>query len=131
MARLKTFSQALRLITRDPVNLFLAVVPTVLALFMYLFTAVWVFRHAKYIELFLMDILPSKDAAGILGIIMTGILILFVFLVMSWTFVMVVGIIAAPFNSMLSSRIEKKLVQHVADPDKKEALQKKVASIRR
>ncbi len=93
MAHLKTFSQALRLITRDPVNLFLAIVPTAIALFMYFFVVVFIFKRASYIELFLMDILPSKDAAGILGIIMTGILILFVFLVMSWTFVIAVGLI--------------------------------------
>lgn len=122
MARLKTLSQALRLITRDPINLFLAVVPTVIALLMYFFVVVWVFKSSKYIELFLMDALPSKDAAGILGIIMTGVLILFVFLVMSWTFVIVVGLIASPFNSMLSSRIETMLAGKAVGENRKQTI---------
>ena len=37
---------------------------------------------------------------------------------MSWTFILIVGIIASPFNSMLSSRIEKKLVQKSVEMDK-------------
>ncbi len=122
MAHLKTFSQALRLITRDPVNLFLAVVPTVIALILYFFVVAAVFKSSKYIELFLMDVLPSKDAAGILGIIMTGVLILFVFLVMSWTFVIVVGLIASPFNSMLSSRIETMLAGKPVGENRKQTI---------
>lgn len=103
-------------------NLFLAVVPTVISLFLYSFVVIWVFKSAKYIELFLMDILPSKDAAGILGIIMTGVLILFVFLVMSWTFVIVVGLIASPFNSMLSARIEMMLAGKPMGENRKQTI---------
>ncbi len=119
---MKTFGQALRLITRDPVNLFLAVVPTAMALFLYLFLVAWIFRRADYLSVMLMDYLPSKDAAGILGIILTGILILFVFLLMSWTFVIVVGLIASPFNSMLSSRIETMLAGKPVTEDRKKTL---------
>lgn len=119
---MKTFSQALRLITRDPVNLFLALVPTIMALFIYLFAVVWVFKRADYFTVLLMDYIPSQDAAGVLGIILTGILILFVFLVMSWTFVIVVGLIASPFNSMLSSRIETILAGKPVTEDRKKTL---------
>ncbi len=119
---MKTFGQALRLITRDPVNLFLAVVPTVMALFLYLFLVTWIFHRADYFTVMLMDYLPSKDVAGVLGIILTGILILFVFLLMSWTFVIVVGLIASPFNSMLSSRIETMLAGKPVTEDRKKTI---------
>ncbi len=122
MAHLKTFFQALRLITRDPVNLFLAVIPTAIALFMYLFVVVWIFKRADYLGLLVMEYLPSKDTAGVIGIIMTGVLILFVFLVMSWTFVIVVGLIASPFNSMLSSRIETMLAGKTVGEDRKKTI---------
>lgn len=119
---MKTLGQALRLITRDPINLFLAVVPTAVALFLYLFVVVFIFKRADYFSVLLMDYLPSKDAAGILGMVLTAILILFVFLVMSWTFVIVVGLIASPFNSMLSSRIEVMLAGKPVTEDRQKTL---------
>jgi CysZ protein len=119
---MKTFSQALRLITRDPVNLFLAVIPTAMALFLYLLIIVYIFQRADYFSVLVMDYMPSAETAGIVGIILTGILILFVFLVMSWTFVILVGLIAAPFNSMLSSRIETMLAGKPVTEDRKKTL---------
>lgn len=53
--------------------------------------------------------MPQSLHTGILSYIVTGILIFFFFLLMNWTYVILVGILAAPFNDMLSSRIEKKL----------------------
>jgi CysZ protein len=120
---LKTIAQALRLITLDPINLFLAVVPTAIALFLYFFVVAWIFKRADYLGLLVMEYLPSKDTAGVIGIILTGILILFVFLVMSWTFVIVVGIIASPFNSMMSARIETMLAGKVVGEDQKKTIE--------
>lgn len=119
---MKTLSQSLRLITRDPINLFLAVVPTVIALFLYLLVVAYIFKRADYFAVMVLDYLPSKDAAGIIGKILTAILILFVFLVMSWTFVILVGLIASPFNSMLSSRIEIMLAGRPVSEDRKKTL---------
>jgi CysZ protein len=68
------------------------------------------------------DYLPEPSHAGWIGKFLTAIFILFVFILMSWTFVLIVGIIAAPFNSMLSSRIEKKLTQKVLSEDKSQTL---------
>ncbi len=119
---MKTFSQALRLITRDPVNLFLAVIPTAIALMMYFVLIAWIFQRADYFSVMLMDYLPSKDAAGWIGKILTAILVLFVFLLMSWTFVIVVGLIAAPFNSMLSSRIETILAGKPVGEDRQKTM---------
>lgn len=119
---MKTFFQSLRLITRDPVNLFLAVVPTVIALFLYFLVVAYIFKRADYFAVMILDYLPSKDAAGIIGKILTAILVLFVFLVMSWTFVIVVGLVASPFNSMLSSRIEIMLTGKPVSLDRQKTL---------
>ncbi|MFL5782999.1 MAG: EI24 domain-containing protein [Bacteriovoracaceae bacterium] len=126
---MKTFREALHLITRDPVNLFLAIVPTAIALSLYIFLMVYVFRRADYFGLLVADYLPSKDSAGIVGIILTGILILFVFLLMMWTFVIVVGLIASPFNSMLSSRIETILAGKPVGEDRKKTLSEMASSL--
>lgn len=119
---MSTFSQAWRLIVKDPVNLFLALIPTGIALSLYLFVIAWAFRRSDYFGLLLRDYLPSPETAGIAGKFLTGLLVLFLFLVMSWTFVILVGLIAAPFNSMLSSRIETILAGKPVTEDKSKTL---------
>ncbi len=119
----RTFPLALKMILTDPVNLVLAVVPTILALLVYLLSIAGIYRNSDIFVGFFRGYVYSSDQATLLSQILTGILILFVFFVMSWTYVLVVGIIAAPFNSLLSSRIEHKLVQRVImDEDQGHAL---------
>lgn len=123
-AMFKSIPLAFRMIFRDPINFLLALVPTVLALALYLFTITTVYRNSdRYVAMF-RGYIYTEDQATMLAKILTAVLIIFVFFIMSWTFVLVVGIIAAPFNSMLSSRIEKKLVQHTVESDKAETFQK-------
>lgn len=115
-----SFSLAIKSILRDPINLILALVPTILALAIYLWAVVSVFKNADWFTAFMAQYIDSPEAAGWVGRFFTALLILFIFLLMSWTFIIVVGIIAAPFNSMLSSRIERQLThQTVTDSTSK------------
>lgn len=114
---------AFKMILRDPINLLLALVPTVVALSLYIFTVVTIFRNSDRFVSWFRGYIYTADQATVLAKILTAILIIFIFFLMSWTFVVVVGIISAPFNSMLSSRIEKSLVQKLITHDKQEALQ--------
>jgi CysZ protein len=118
---LKSFPVAVRMIIKDPVNLLLAFLPTLIALSMYFLTIAYVYKNSdRFISLF-QGYIQTSDQATFFAKILTAVVILFIFFFMSWTFVFVAGIIAAPFNSVLSSRIERKLIQHLEDPDKKEA----------
>lgn len=119
---LKSIPLAFRMIIKDPVNLLLAIIPTAIALALYIFTVVTVFRNSdRFVSLF-RGYIYTADQATVLAKIITAVLVIFIFFLMSWTFVIVVGIIAAPFNSMLSSRIEKKLVHHLEGADKTETM---------
>lgn len=120
----KALPTAFRMIFKDPVNLLLAIFPTVIALALYLFTIVTIYRESDRIIPMLRGYVYSPEQATFLAKVLTAVLIIFIFFVMSWTFVIVVGIIAAPFNSMLSSRIEKKLTQQIEGPDKKETMKR-------
>lgn len=123
-AMFKAVPMAFRAIFRDPINILLAMVPTALALALYLLTITTIYRNSdRYVAMF-RGYIYTADQATLLAQVLTGVLIIFIFFVMSWTFVIVVGIIAAPFNSMLSSRIEKHLVQHGVDSNKAETFQK-------
>lgn len=120
----KSFPLAFKMIFKDPINLLLALFPTVIALFLYFFTISTIYRNSdRFITMF-RGYVYTSDQADLFAKILTVVLIIFLFLLMSWTFVIIVGIIAAPFNSMLSSRIEKKLLFKIEDFNKKAALQK-------
>lgn len=119
----KSFPMAFKMILTDPVNLVLSIFPTLIALTLYLFTIVTAYRNSDRLVSFFRGYIYTSDQATFLATLLTGILMIFIFFVMSWTFVIFVGIIAAPFNSLLSSRIEQKLVQKVyMDEDQSKAL---------
>lgn len=122
---LKAFPLAFKVIFTDPVNFVLSIFPTTIALILYLVTIVSAYRNSDRLVAMFRGYIYSSDQATFLAWLVTGILMIFIFFVMSWTFVIVVGIIAAPFNSLLSSRIEQKLVQKVyMDEDQAKALKK-------
>lgn len=120
----RSFSLALKMILTDPVNFVLSVIPTLMALAVYFFVIIGAYRNSDRLAAMFRGYLESPDQATWAARILTAILIVFVFFIMSWTFVLVVGIIAAPFNSLLSSRIEQKLVQKVImDENQKHAIE--------
>jgi CysZ protein len=125
----ESFPIALRMIFKDPINLFLAFVPTVIALAVYMLTIVSIYRNSDRVVSMFRGYIYTADQATILAKVLTAILIIFIFFLMSWTFIIVVGIIAAPFNSMLSSRIERKLTGNVTLDSKDETLKKISGSI--
>ncbi len=120
----KAFPVALKMIFTDPVNFVLSIFPTMVALAMYIFTIIYTYRNSDRLVSWFRGYIYTADHATWLAKILTAIIIIFLFFIMSWTFVVIVGIIAAPFNSLLSSRIETKLVQKIyMDEDQQKAFQ--------
>lgn len=119
---IRSFPVAVKMILTDPVNFVLALIPTLIAVGIYLLAIVAIYSNSDaFVSLFRNYISP--DQATWMARLLTAILIIFMFFIMSWTFVIVVGIIAAPFNSLLSARIEQKLVQRIImDEDQSHAL---------
>lgn len=113
---LSSLPLSVKLILRDPINILLALFPTILALALYLWGVVLIFQNSDFITATIGQYISSPETAGWVGKALMALLVLFVFLLMSWTFIIVVGIIAAPFNSMLSSRIERQLVGAPVNP---------------
>jgi uncharacterized protein involved in cysteine biosynthesis len=119
----RSFPLAVKMILTDPVNFVLAIIPTLIALAIYFFTIIAAYRNSDRLASFFRGYLESPDQATWAARVLTAILIIFIFFIMSWTFIIVVGIISAPFNSLLSSRIEEKLTSHkIMDEDQQHAL---------
>lgn len=120
----RAFPVAVKMIITDPVNFVLAIIPTMIALAIYFLTIFAVYSFSDTLAGWFRSYIYTTDHATILAKILTIILIIFIFFIMSWTFVLVVGIISAPFNSLLSSRIEQKLISRVAmDEDQHHAME--------
>jgi CysZ protein len=101
---------AFKLIITDPVNVILTVIPAILGLIFYASLVGLFLGHLEELKLFLQGFAYTSTYAGILSKILGALFVLLIIFVMSWSFVLLVGIIAAPFNSLLSSRIEDKLL---------------------
>ena len=121
-----SFPIALNVIFKDPINLLLAAIPTVLALAIYFLGIFSIYWNSDLLVSFFKGYIYTADQATLLARVLTVILIVFVFVLMSWTFVLVVSVISAPFNSLLSERIEKKLVLH-QDPGGKAKIMKEIS----
>ncbi len=128
---LKAFPVAIKMILTDPVNFVLSLFPTVIALLIYFLTITGVYRNSDRLVSFFRGYAYTPDQATWIAKILTAILLIFVFFIMSWTFVLLVGIISAPFNSLLSSRIEQKLVTRIImDENQKHAMEQVKSGMR-
>lgn len=106
----KVFFLSIKLIVKDPINLTLAIIPTLIALGIYGLGMATIVFHLDKLTLFFKSYIYTSDYATILAKLLAIVLIVFLFFIMSWSFVLVVGIVSSPFNSLLSSRIEQTLV---------------------
>jgi CysZ protein len=118
MGVFRSLPLSFKAVFKDPINVSLVIFPTLIALALYIFAIVSIFKNADYLGAIIHNYIPEPQTAGWVGRLLTALLIIFVFLLMSWTYVIVVGIIAAPFNSMLSERIEDRLVGKKVEDDR-------------
>ncbi len=99
------------MIITDPVNVTLTVIPALLGLVFYAVLMMIFLGHMEEMKAFLQNFNFTSNYAGILSKVLATLFVLLIFFIMSWSFVLLVGIFAAPFNSLLSSRIEDKLIR--------------------
>lgn len=105
-----TWPEALRHLFKDPINFFLFIVPAIIALGVYAVVGGYVLtRGMGSAEVLIMKYIISKEASLILYYLVSGLLMFLFFLLVNWTFVLCLGIVSAPFNDMISARIEKKM----------------------
>ena len=102
-----SLKEAIVIFRKDKWTLLLSMAPIIIGILIYIFLGKWiygdVFNWGK-------SLIESKVEGGWLnalsGIIVLALSIIFYFLI-NWTFVLVVSFFAAPFNDMISRRVEK------------------------
>jgi CysZ protein len=110
--------KAIGLIFKDPVNVALAIIPGLLSLVVYFSLMIYGIRNADYFGIMIRRNTGLAADARWLDYGLTIVFVFFIFLLMNWTFVLLVGILSGPFNSIISGRIEKKLRGVVVETQK-------------
>ncbi len=118
-----SWPEAFRYLFKDPVNLMLFMLPAFIALGIYAALGGYVLTQGMgAAEVFIAKYIISKHAGLILYYLITGMLMFLFFILVNWTFVLIIGLVSAPFNDMISSRIEKKMRGGVLGENKQATL---------
>ncbi len=124
----KSIKPAYQLILKDKVSLLLALIPMVIGIFLYYFVGKSIYSSGISYGQGLIDQYISNGTFGqVLSFLVISILTIMMYFIVSWTFVIVLSLIASPFNDLLSSRIEKLLLNEKL-PDFSSSLNKAISN---
>lgn len=108
---IKAFSQALSVMKNDKWIMLLSTIPVLIGLALYYWFGSWMYGDVLAWGNEWVKGAISNDSWGsvitwMVGIVMTIVL----YFVISWTFVLIISIIASPFNDVISSRVERAIL---------------------
>lgn len=106
----KSFTQGFKLILSDKINFLMALIPILLGATLFYFLGDYILDdlHAILKE-YIVNKLGDSGWSSFLEKLVFGLLSIIVFLIVNWFFVIIVTILASPFNFILSNRIRKTL----------------------
>ena len=108
---IQALSLSKKIILKDKVCLLLCLSPVVIGLILYYFVGQWFYGPVLSWGNELVARFISKDALNIvIYYIFFGLISVFLFVLIGYTFNLVVSILASPFNDFLSGRVEKILL---------------------
>lgn len=102
------FAKSLKTIFSDKMLLLLSLIPVLIGIFIYWFLGAWIYGQLDIGVKWLTSYLGGSEDAGIISWIIGVIFGLIFYFLVNWTFVMIVSVVASPFNDLISSRVETK-----------------------
>jgi CysZ protein len=101
------FSPSVNMIFKNKVNLILAVIPVIIGILLYWFagSAIYEAVMGQGQEL-INEYIKEGTWGAIVYYLVAAIFSIMLFFIVNWTFVLVVALLASPFNDLLSERIE-------------------------
>lgn len=105
---LTSFTHSFRMLFKDKVIFVLFSLPILFGILLYYFlgSAIYDFGMRQGKDL-IQSYIENSTASVFLSYTVQIILYIVLFFIINWTFVLIISIIASPFNDMMSSRIEK------------------------
>lgn len=115
---IRSFSEAIKIFFKDKVILAMGMIPIAIGTGLYILLGSWAYglvsgKGREYVE----GLIGSDSGASVLYWILFIFVSVVLFFIVNFTFVMIVSVLAAPFNDVISSRVEKK---HLGLNDKDE-----------
>ncbi len=118
-----TWPVALRFIFKDPVNFILFLIPAILSVLIYIIAGYYFLTSSlDWAQALIFKYVVSKNNGMIVYYIITGLLMFLFYLLVSWTFILLVGLLSAPFNDVISRRIEQKMRGNVVSGDRSKTI---------
>ena len=126
---IKNFYRALSILTKDKVILSLAFLPVLIGATLYFYLGVTLY---KFIvgegKVKIASIIGTEFGSGFVYGILIALFSAVLFFIFNWTFVLLVSVIASPFNDLISSRVERKYTS-LAREEEKFSLKKFIKSV--
>lgn len=105
---LKNFKDSLALFKRDKGLLLLGLMPLLIGIIVYSFVGKLIYGDfLAYLNSYLEGQIGSEGWFEVVRVLITALLTLLFYFLISWTFISVVGIFACPFNDLMAGRVEK------------------------
>tara|TARA_R110002072_G_scaffold1989_5_gene16718 strand:- start:195041 stop:195817 length:777 start_codon:yes stop_codon:yes gene_type:complete len=103
-----SFKDTFRLYSRDKWILIISFIPVLIGIVLFAYFGTWFLSSLQtWGDGFIRDQFSSDTAQGFFMSLLIGIITVAFFFIVNWTFVLVVSIVASPFNDIISSRAEK------------------------
>lgn len=105
---LSSFKLSYQLLLKDKISLVLALIPIIIGMLLYYFAGTAFFNGMSDYGLRLIEqYIPNDSTGEVLSYIVSALIAVLLYFIVNWTFVLVISILASPFNDLLSARIEK------------------------
>lgn len=127
-----TVPEAFRNIFKDPVNFILFLIPGILAVVIYIVAGTYALENGMALtKVVINKYILSQNANIFMYYFVSGLMAFLLFILVSWTFVLMIGILSAPFNSVISARIENKIRGQMPTANKSQGIKDVVAGFGR
>jgi CysZ protein len=113
---IKNFKDSMSLFKQDKGLLLLGLIPLVIGIIVYSLVGKLIYvDFLAYLNSYLEGQIGSEGWFQVAKVILTALLSLLLYFLISWTFISVVGIFACPFNDLMAGRVEINYLGHKTD----------------
>lgn len=111
-----SFGQSLSIMMKDKIIILFSLVPILVGVLLYYFLGRLIFTDfLDWINSMVVAKMSSDGLGKFIGYLVTATLSVVMYFVVSWTFVLIVSLIASPFNDIISNRTEKNLLGEIPE----------------
>ena len=107
---IKELYSSIKMIKEDKVLLFLSMMPVFIGIFLYAVLGGWIYTSViPWGTEYTQSLFDTEWLGSALGWIVQGLIFILFLFITNWTFVLIVGVLASPFNDLIVQRVQRKI----------------------